>query len=122
MLLHLRRTALLIATVVALASPVQADVRASARAPKVPTAMSVIVDYQRVGHDLLELADQRGVFDIGDLMPRFRAIKLDAALATPAARIATAATLAEIATKIERLRGIKVEAQCLHNPLAAGCT
>ena len=82
----------------------------------------MIVDYQRVGHDLLALQDQRGFFDCGDLMPRFRAIKLEVALATPASRAATAATLAEIATKIVRLRGIQVEEACLHNPLAPTCT
>jgi len=91
------------------------------KAPKIPTAISVTVDYQRVGRDLLKLQDQRGKFDCGDLVPQFRAIKLDEAVATPASRIATAQTLAEIATKIVRLRGIKIEADCLHNPLAEGC-
>ena len=117
-----QRAVLVIASVLALGPLARADVRTSTRAPKVPTAVAVIVDYQRVGHDLLELQEQRGFFDCGDLMPRFRAIKLEAALATPASRSATAATLAEIATKIVRLRGIQIEEACLHNPLAAGCT
>ena len=111
-----QRAVLLIAFV--LSSLAHADVRA----PKPPTAVSIIVDYQRVGHDLLDLQAQRGVFDCGDLMPRFRAIKLDTALATPSLRLATAATLAEIATKIVRLRGIQLDEACLHNPLAPGCT
>lgn len=121
--LAVSRAALLIATVLATAAApaAHADIRTQPRAPKAPTAIAIVVDYQRVGHDLLELQDQRGVLDCGDLMPRFRAIKLEQAVATQATRIATAATLAEIATKIERLRGIKVHAACLDNPLAAGC-
>jgi len=121
----IRTAVLLIAAVLAVAPQAQADVRTQTRAqaaPKVPSAVQVIVDYQRVGHDLLELQEQRGKFDCGDLMPRFRAIKLDADLATPAGRIATAATLADISSKIERLRGVKVHAECLDNPLAAGCS
>ena len=93
------------------------------KAPKVevPTSVAVMIAYQRVGHDLLALQDQRGVFDCGDLMPRFRAIKLADALATPVSRTATAATLTDLAAQIERLRGIHVEQACLDNPLAAGC-
>ena len=88
---------------------------------EVPTTVAVLIAYQRVGHDLLALQEQRGVFDCGDLMPRFRAIKLDAALATPASRTAAATTLTDLAAQIERYRGIHVEQACLDNPLAAGC-
>ena len=114
-----RRTALLIGTVLAVTTPAVAG---PSKPPKAPTAVTVTVEYQRVGRALLALQDQRGRFDCDDLVPRFRAIKLDQAVATPTARVAAAATLAEIATKIERLRGIKVEAACLDNPLAAGCS
>jgi hypothetical protein len=86
-----------------------------------PTAVAVLVAYQRVGHDLLALQDQRGIHDCGDLMPRFRAIKLADALATPASRTTAAATLTELAAQIERYRGIHVDQACLDNPLAAGC-
>jgi hypothetical protein len=116
------RASLLIASVLAFGSLAHAEIRTSTRGPRAPTAISVIVDYQRVGHDLLDLQAQRGLFDCGDLASRFRAIKLDTALATPASRAAAATTLAEIATKIVRLRGVQVEEACLHNPLAAGCT
>lgn len=114
------RSILLSLGVVAALSP-SAGADARAPRPKAPTAIRVTVDYQRVGRDLLELRDQRGKFDCGDLIPKFRAIKLDEAVATPASRIATAQTLAEIATKIVRLRGIHVNQDCLHNPLADGC-
>jgi hypothetical protein len=105
------------------AAPAAPAAAANKKAPKleVPTSVAVMIAYQRVGHDLLALQDQRGVFDCGDLMPRFRAIKLDEALATPAARTATAATLADLAAQVERYRGIHVEQACLDNPLAAGC-
>jgi hypothetical protein len=88
---------------------------------KPPTAAALRVEYQRVGRDLLKLQDQRGRFDCGGMMPRFKAIKLDAALATPASRIQLYVTLAELSLKIERLRGIKLDSACLANPLAAGC-
>jgi len=126
--------------VAALASAASADIRAAAtssttatestpaparpkKPPKVavPTSITVMVAYQRVGRDLLALQDQRGKFDCGDLVPRFRAIKLDDAVATPAARTAAAAELADIASQIERLRGIHLDQACLDNPLAAGC-
>ena len=113
-----RRTALLIATVLGVTTPAIAG----PKPPKAPTAVSVTVEYQRVGRALLALQDQRGKFDCDDLVPRFRAIKLEQAVATPTSRVAAAAALAEIATKIERLRGIKIEAACLENPLAAGCS
>jgi hypothetical protein len=88
---------------------------------KPPTAASLRVEYQRVGRDVLKLQDQRGRFDCGGIVPRFKAIKLDTALATPASRMQLWVTLTELSTKIERLRGIKLDAACLANPLAAGC-
>ena len=120
----------------ALASSASADIRATAKGstpseqtpppkkpPKVsvPTTIAVMVAYQRVGHDLLALQEQRGKFDCGDLIPRFRAIKLDDAIATPASRTTAAATLTELAAQIERYRGIHLDQACLDNPLAAGC-
>jgi hypothetical protein len=120
------RLTLLLVAVLALAPQVSwADVRTQTRtvkAPAAPTAVSVIVEYQRVGRDLLQLQDQRGANECGDLMPRFKAIKLEQAVATTASRIATAATLSEIAAKIERLRGVTVQRPCLDNPLAEGCS
>jgi hypothetical protein len=88
---------------------------------KPPTAMALRVEYQRVGRDVLKLEEQRGKFDCGGLVPRFKAIKLETALATPASRIQLYVTLAELSLKIERMRGIKLDSACLANPLAAGC-
>jgi hypothetical protein len=102
----------------ALAGSAAADVR---KPTKPPTPRELTVEYQRVGRDIMKLQDQRGHFDVADLVPRFRAIKLDAAIATTTARAVLASTLAELASKIERLRGISVQQVCLDNPLADGC-
>jgi hypothetical protein len=102
----------------ALLGSAAADVR---RAPKPPTPRELTVEYQRVGRDIMKLQDQRGHFDVADLVPRFRAIKLDAALATTTARVVLSTTLAELASKVERMRGISVQQVCLDNPLADGC-
>lgn len=106
-----------------LCSVAGADSRLPAKPAKIeaPSSVTVLVEYQRVGHDLIALQDQRGKFDCGDLLPRFRAIKLDEALATAASRTTAAAALADLATQIERLRGIHIERECLDNPLAPGC-
>lgn len=88
---------------------------------KPPSATSLSVDYQRIGRDILKLQDQRGFFDCGNLQQRFKAIKLETALATPASRMQLYVTLAELSLKIERMRGIKLDSACLANPLAAGC-
>lgn len=88
---------------------------------KPPTANVLTVDYQRVGRAILKLQDQRGVFDCGNLQQRFKAIKLEAALATPASRMQLYVTLTELSMKIERMRGIKLDSACLANPLAPGC-
>jgi hypothetical protein len=132
-------TSVLLVAALAFTSRASADIRAAAtgttateaptapapqkKPPKaaVPTSIAVMVAYQRVGHDLLALLDQRGKFDCGDLEPRFRAIKLADAVTTPASRTAAAATLAELAAQIERWRGIHVDQACLDNPLAPGC-
>jgi hypothetical protein len=112
---------LLFATVLAVATPAAADIRTPTK-PAPPSAITISVEYQRVGRALLALQDQRGRFDIDDLLPRVRAIKLDRAVATRASRAEAAAKLAEIAAKIERLRGITIAAACLDNPLADGCS
>jgi hypothetical protein len=88
---------------------------------KPPVAADLRLQYQRVGRDLLKLQDQRGRFDCGGMMPRFKAIKLDTALATPAGRMELAVLLAQLSLKIDRMKGIKLDAECLQNPLAPSC-
>lgn len=86
-----------------------------------PSPVTLMVQYQRVGRAILDLQDLRGAHDCSDLMPRFRAIKLDQVLATPASRATAAVTLDELAAKVERMRGIRIAKACLDNPLAAEC-
>jgi hypothetical protein len=121
---------LAVITVLSLATSVRADSRTTTPPaatevrplpPKPPTALELMVNYQRVGRALLKLQDQRGANDCGDLMPRFRTIKLEPALATVATRAELAAELTELAGNIERMRGIKVADACLKNPLADAC-
>lgn len=109
-------------------APRRAPVRALATrsapkllAPPVPTANAVLMSYQRVGRDLMQLQNLRGTDCTLELWKLFRSIKLADATSTAEARLATSATLTELQQKIERRRGVTVHADCLNNPLAAGC-
>jgi len=93
-----------------------------AKKPTAPTATALMVSYQRIGRELMRLQSFRGTDCTLDLWPTFRSIKLDTALATPESRTQTAATLSEIATRIERKRGITLRQECLTNPLASECS
>jgi hypothetical protein len=106
-------------TIVA-AAPEQAPVKV-ALPSKAPSEQDLRIQYQRVGRDLLKLADQRGKFDCGGVIPRFKAIKLEQALSSAASRVQLYVDLTDMAIKIDRLRGIHIDAQCLQNPLASGC-
>jgi hypothetical protein len=113
-------------TVVASASTEAPAIVGQSTAPAaraiVPNATALMVSYQRIGRELMQLQSFRGTECTLDLWPTFRAIKLDTALATPEARAQTAATLTEMASRIERKRGITLRPECLSNPLAAECT
>jgi hypothetical protein len=111
----------------------EADESVASPAPIKPVAANaLLVQYQRVGRDLLLLANERraqiGVevaaakLSCAELQATFRAIKIDDAVKTPQSRVATAAVLAELHTKIERLRGVALSQECLNNPLAKECT
>lgn len=95
-------------------------------------ANALMMQYQRVGRDLLllnkERAAQEGADKIdakvscSEMQTTFRSIKLEEALATPESRAAAAAVLAELHAKIVRMRGIELSQECLNNPLAKDCT
>lgn len=85
------------------------------------SATAVTTLYQRVGHALLVLQDLRGVSAVFELWPRFRAIKLDDALATVDTRRATLDELTALNVTIERGMGITLASACLANPLADTC-
>lgn len=89
--------------------------------PIAPTPVALMVQYQRIGRELMLLQSFRGTDCTLDLWPQFRAIKLEDAVVTPESRIATAATLTELQGRIERKRGITIRPECLTNPLADGC-
>lgn len=87
-----------------------------------PSADAALLrQYQRVGHDLIELEKQIGAMRVGELRADFRAIHLDEATANADARAAAESTLADLAERIARLRPIEVSTACLNNPLAADC-
>ena len=109
-------------------APRRAPVRAIATrstakpaAPVVPTTNAVLMSYQRVGRDIIQLQGLRGTDCTLELWKTFRSIKLDEATTTAEARLATTATLTELQQKIERRRGVTIHTDCLNNPLAAGC-
>jgi len=95
-------------------------------------ANALLMQYQRVGRDLLLLNNERRAqsgFETADakescaeLQMTFRSIKLEEALKTPESRAATASMLAELHARIVRLRGVELSQECLNNPLAKDCT
>jgi hypothetical protein len=97
----------------------------------IPTA-ALLTEYQRVGRDLMLLANDRNLkigvettdakLSCAELQATFRSIKITEATATPESRAETADLLRELRTKIERLRGVALTQECLHNPLAKDCT
>lgn len=95
-------------------------------------ANALLMQYQRVGRDLLLLNNERrareGAENIdakescNELQTTFRSIKVEDAVKTPESRAAAAAVLAELHAKIVRLRGVELSQECLKNPLAKDCT
>jgi len=90
--------------------------------PAKPQAEGVlVVEYQRVGRELMKLQELRGTATTLDLWPTFRAIKLAELCKTGEGRIELEVVLKELRGRIERKRGIELTAECLNNPLAATC-
>ena len=85
------------------------------------TAAQLMVEYQRIGRDLVKLQELRGTECTLELWPRFRAIKLDEMCKTAESRLDLEAELKDLRAKIERKHGIELSAECLNNPLAADC-
>ena len=77
-------------------------------------------EYQRIGHDLIELRKQHGAA-INELWQRFDALHIHQALATTKTRAAAATTLGELRVKIDRNKAVQPSPACIHNPLAEGC-
>ncbi len=101
----------------------------AAPAPLLPpapvSADALVLQYQRVGHELADLQAKRGLGHAldpsADLADTFHAIKLTAALATPDSRINAAAALTELHERIQRWRGVQISRECQDNPLAKDC-
>jgi len=81
----------------------------------------LLTQYQRIGHDLIELRKQRGAAATADLWQRFGSLKIHYALATAKTRAEVAATLGDLRDKIDRNKALQLSAACLQNPLADGC-
>jgi outer membrane murein-binding lipoprotein Lpp len=119
----------------ALPDDVESDEPAAKLDPVKPLpipANALLMQYQRVGRDLLLLSNERraqiGVeteaakLSCEELRATFRSININDAVKTPESRVVAAATLAELHAKIERLRGVALSQDCLNNPLAKECT
>lgn len=117
------------------AKSASAKPRAAKPAPIKPLAIptnALLVQYQRVGRELLLLSnDQRAKIGVetadaklacAELQELFESIKLDTALKTTESRAEAAAVLADLHAKVQRLRGVELSAECLNNPLAKDCT
>jgi len=81
----------------------------------------LLTQYQRVGHDLIELRNERGAAAISDMWQQFNSLQIHHALASAHTRAAAAATLTDLRNRIERNKGVRVPETCLQNPLATGC-
>jgi hypothetical protein len=86
-----------------------------------PTRIDVLVEYQRVGHILLQLQEARGMQICAELWKQFRGLQIDKAVLTTDERTAAFDDLTDLRARIERQRGIDISGECLANPLAAGC-
>jgi hypothetical protein len=84
-------------------------------------ASAVAMQYQRIGHDLMALQNQRGADPTDDLWSTYRAIRLDESLATADGRAAVAETLNDLRDKIDRRQGVQISKDCLENPLGKDC-
>jgi hypothetical protein len=115
----------------AVADDVESDEREPVKPLPIP-ANALLMQYQRVGRDLLLLSNERraqiGVeteaakLSCEELRATFRSININEAVKTAESRVVAAATLAELHGKIERLRGVALSQDCLNNPLAKECT
>ena len=81
----------------------------------------LIVQYQRVGHELAELENRRGLELCATLRDEFRAIKISVAIQTAEARAQTGSQLTQMSLRIVRLHGIEITKACMNNPLAKEC-
>ncbi len=86
-----------------------------------PTAAALMIQYQRLGRELMKLRELRGTTCTLELWTLFRALKVDGNVATAGARAMLAATLADLQLRLERTRGITIHQSCLDNPLAPEC-
>lgn len=89
--------------------------------PVADPTTELVVEYQRVGHELVLLQNHRGRDAAKDLWLDLHTIDLDKGLMTPEGRANAALTLAEIHDKVERRHGVEISKACQHNPIAAGC-
>ena len=115
--------AVLALAVPASAAPAQRPIKAAAvkPAPAPDPAGELIVEYQRVGHEIVLLQRLRGTDAVADLWAMLHQIDLDKGLVTADGRANAALTFAELHDKIERRRGVMITKACLDNPVAADC-
>jgi hypothetical protein len=89
-------------------------------APSDDGRAKLLTQYQRIGHDLIELRKQRGAA-INELWEQFDALRIHHALATAKTRAAAAATLSELRVRIDRNKAVQPSPACMQNALAEGC-
>jgi hypothetical protein len=98
---------------------------APVRAPREPAvdhrSSELLTQYQRIGHDLIELKRKRPTPATTEMWQQFQALKIQPALASANQRASVAQVLRELRDKIERHKGVAVTDACLANPLADGC-
>ncbi len=98
-----------------------APARAASTLPAPLAADELIVEYQRVGHEIVLLQRLRGNDAVVDLWETLHQIDLDKGLATPDGRANAALTFAELHDLIERRRGVEITKGCQDNVITADC-
>jgi serine/threonine-protein kinase len=113
---------------IAKATPVtRTPPKRAARARVAPAAAAgnrsseLLTQYQRIGHDLMELRRTHATPATAEMWQQFRALKIEPALASANTRASAEATLRQLREKIERHKGVAVSDACRMNPLADGC-
>jgi hypothetical protein len=113
------------AIALAKAAPVKRPPKRAAPARVAPAAdnhsSELLTQYQRIGHDLMELRRTHATPATAEMWQQFRELKIQPALASANTRASAEATLRQLREKIERHKGVEVSDACRTNPLADGC-
>ncbi len=119
---HMLRAPLVVTFLVAVSGVAAGQPSSTRSTPaRVDATTDLVVEYQRVGHEIVMLQNRRGRETTADLWADLHTIDLDKGLVTADGRANAAITLAELHDKIERRRGIEISKACQNSVIAVSC-